>query len=596
MGNDENRGVTPDQVKPDPHSADLEDPDDVDAATASIIESAPSSFNPNRTTALVQDEEDTSFKIQFEARATTKMSELAAATFAISTISMTILMLVGQLTAGQGGSGYSQLGSCIVAAIGCAVGFGIFTTVTVVSIWLLGKERTKQAIHLSQDGITFSSRGWKTALLGRTTRPWNDLHSVQLSYCGQIAWKDSAKQNRNALLPLHGTASRTKHVSDKISDKPGAVDTPLGPQLMFEFSSGGNARIDLNSLNEKQAEILFRGLGIWADTATYSADVVKLERAILLGQTSALQTLWQGEPNTTPLATSSVPSFTAIWQDDLNARYIATNYAPLQNNHVLQSGRYRVLLQLATGGMSSVYLCSCPGGERVVLKEAAAPLNADHAQSEKAKELFAREARLLLKLRHAQIAKVLDSFTESGRDYIALEYIPGQTIREIVRKSGRINEATALRWARDLCMILDYLHSQQPPILHRDLTPDNIILSENGRLVVVDFGAANEYLGNATGTFIGKQSYMAPEQVRGRATTLSDIYAVGATLYFMLAGCDPTPLYQSHPKEKAPETSDACDQLVAICTDFDQSGRPQSAPELATIIDSLSTVAAVPLN
>jgi serine/threonine-protein kinase len=125
--------------------------------------------------------------------------------------------------------------------------------------------------------------------------------------------------------------------------------------------------------------------------------------------------------------------------------------------------------------------------------------------------------------------------------------------------------------------ILNYLHTQDPPIIHRDLTPDNVVRREDNDVVLIDFGAANEFVGTATGTLVGKQAYISPEQLRGKATTSSDIYALGGTVHFLLTGKDPEALSASHPKE--------LNAVVSFCTEMETSDRPSSAHELVTLID-----------
>ena len=92
-----------------------------------------------------------------------------------------------------------------------------------------------------------------------------------------------------------------------------------------------------------------------------------------------------------------------------------------------------------------------------------------------------------------------------------------------------------------------YLHGHDPVILHRDLTPDNIVVGEDGQMRLIDFGAARQFLDGITGTMIGKQCYMSPEQIRGQASPRSDVYAFGCTLNFLLTGAEPRALTQSSP-------------------------------------------------
>jgi serine/threonine protein kinase len=123
---------------------------------------------------------------------------------------------------------------------------------------------------------------------------------------------------------------------------------------------------------------------------------------------------------------------------------------------------------------------------------------------------------------------------------------------------------------------LSYLHSMEPVVIHRDLTPDNLICSEQGRIFLIDFGAANDAIGTATGTMVGKQSYISPEQFRGKAVAASDIYAFGGTLHFLLTGKDPIPLSSSHPRALNPLVSRDVDQFIARCTQQNDHDRPDT--------------------
>lgn len=251
-------------------------------------------------------------------------------------------------------------------------------------------------------------------------------------------------------------------------------------------------------------------------------------------------------------------------------------------------GRVKVLSLMASGGLSAVYLAEVEGERLVVLKESVIPPHIEGKTREKAKELFAREARLLMKLDHPAVARVIDHIVEKGRDYLMLEYVPGSTLRQYVKMHGPRSESQAVLWAREIASTLKYLHELAPPVVHRDLTPDNIVLREDGSLVLIDFGAANEYEGAATGTLIGKQSYIAPEQFRGKAEPASDIYALGCSLFYILTGSDPEALSTSHPKELRDDLSSGIDALVAALTEMETEKRIASAKELLAALESSS--------
>jgi serine/threonine-protein kinase len=169
-----------------------------------------------------------------------------------------------------------------------------------------------------------------------------------------------------------------------------------------------------------------------------------------------------------------------------------------------------------------------------------------------------------------------------------LEYVNGQDLRQFVKQNGPQKEHVVLEWAITVANILKHLHEQDPPILHRDLTPDNLVLRSDGQIVLIDFGAANEFIGNATGTFVGKQSFIAPEQFRGKACIGSDIYAFGCTLYFMLTGKEPEALSTSAPKEVVESISDDFNEFVVSCTEMEPRDRFASAAQMLPILKKMA--------
>ncbi len=250
------------------------------------------------------------------------------------------------------------------------------------------------------------------------------------------------------------------------------------------------------------------------------------------------------------LSSESEFSYTDIWEDELKRRFRPAAFMPLEAGVSVREGSIRIERALASGGLSAVYLASTKQGKLVVLKESVIPESYESELKEKAKEMFAREARLLMKLDFDKIVKVLDFFSEGGRSYLLLESVTGPDLRQYVKQHGKLRESLVLDLALQMADILVYLHSQEPPVIHRDFTPDNLVLQNDGKLVAIDFGAANEFIGNATGTFVGKHAYIAPEQFRGKASPQSDLYAMGGTLYYLLTGEDPLALSVSDPAEK----------------------------------------------
>jgi outer membrane protein assembly factor BamB len=154
---------------------------------------------------------------------------------------------------------------------------------------------------------------------------------------------------------------------------------------------------------------------------------------------------------------------------------------------------------------------------------------------------FEREANLLATLHHPSIPRIYDYFTVESRSYLVLEFIHGKDMEAIINETpGFLLEEQLLNWAVELCDVLDYLHKHKPdPIIFRDMKPSNIMINNNGDVMLVDFGIAKTFQSGIKGTMIGTEGYSPPEQYRGEATPAADIYALGATLHHALTRRDP---------------------------------------------------------
>jgi serine/threonine-protein kinase len=133
-----------------------------------------------------------------------------------------------------------------------------------------------------------------------------------------------------------------------------------------------------------------------------------------------------------------------------------------------------------------------------------------------------------------------------------------------------------MRWAHEIADVMQYLHSQSPPIVHRDVTPDNLVLDRTGVIKLIDFGAANQLLTTATGTLVGKQAYISPEQFRGKAVAQSDIYSLGCTLYYLATGGDPEALSQSELPPPVDLKMPELNKLIRACTALELQERISS--------------------
>ncbi|MGL6343603.1 MAG: protein kinase domain-containing protein [Waterburya sp.] len=209
-------------------------------------------------------------------------------------------------------------------------------------------------------------------------------------------------------------------------------------------------------------------------------------------------------------------------------------------------GSYQILRVLGRGGMGTTYLAwdrkraikNAP--MLLVLKE----MNADMARIAKARELFEREARILKSLEHPGIPKYFDFFVENNHKYIVMELIHGHNLEQFVNQRGATDPDRTIRWMIQICDILEYLHNLEPPLVHRDVKPANLMLRNlDSRLMLLDFGAVKE-LGTALETRIGVEGYSAPEQYRGKPCPQSDIYGVGTTVIFLMTGKAPMEYYR----------------------------------------------------
>jgi len=207
---------------------------------------------------------------------------------------------------------------------------------------------------------------------------------------------------------------------------------------------------------------------------------------------------------------------------------------------VLQ-GRYRIVRQLGQGGMGAVYEAIDQRLDTTVaLKET---LFAE----ERLRKQFEREARLLARLHHPALPRVSDHFSEADGQFLVMQFIPGDDLSEMMnRKRGPFPANQVLTWADQLLDALDYLHTQDPQIVHRDIKPQNLKLTSRGQIILLDFGLAKGQAGEisrvttAASIFGYTPNYAPLEQIQGLGTdSRSDLYSLAATLYHLMTGVKP---------------------------------------------------------
>src|SRR3954470_999792 len=191
-------------------------------------------------------------------------------------------------------------------------------------------------------------------------------------------------------------------------------------------------------------------------------------------------------------------------------------------------GKYRILSPLGSGGFGSVYLAEDTWIDKKVA------IKVPHKQSLDFGELL-KEPRLLASMSHPNIVTVLTAEKEDDVFFIVMEYVPGETLEQLIAREGPLDLARALDFTCQICNAVDHAH--RAGVLHRDLRPGNMLISDTGMLKVTDFGTSRflEIAAHGT-TVIGSPPYMAPEQFYGKAVFASDVYSVGVTIYQMLTG------------------------------------------------------------
>ena len=217
----------------------------------------------------------------------------------------------------------------------------------------------------------------------------------------------------------------------------------------------------------------------------------------------------------------------------MNSRHNSTEYI----------GKYRIIAEIGRGGMGVVYKALDPYIERTLAIKTI-KIDSEHKaiDLERWKKRFLREAQLAGKLSHQNIVTIHDVGEASGLFYIAMEYVPGQSLRRMIDSHKKIPLEKTQRLMGQICDAISYAHKKG--VIHCDIKPDNILLDENGDIIIVDFGIARTSTSNGTQTIglMVTPSYAAPERIGGEdPSASSDIFSIGATLYEMVTGQKPFP-------------------------------------------------------
>jgi serine/threonine-protein kinase len=208
--------------------------------------------------------------------------------------------------------------------------------------------------------------------------------------------------------------------------------------------------------------------------------------------------------------------------------------------------RFKITEIIKEGGQGAVYRAVAvdkdgqPQGRPIYAIKEMLDRFTNPKEHDEALDRFEHEANLLKRLRHERIPRIYADFKDEGRQYLAMDFVEGQDLEEVIKRNRTIPEDQALKWADEICDVLEYLHSQKPePIIFRDMKPSNVMIEPDGNVKLIDFGIAKVFQQAQRGTQIGTPGYAPPEQYQGLATPSSDIYALAATLHHALTGRDP---------------------------------------------------------
>lgn len=248
-------------------------------------------------------------------------------------------------------------------------------------------------------------------------------------------------------------------------------------------------------------------------------------------------------------------------------------------------GKYEILKLIGKGGMSRVYLAM----DQNLNKQWAVKEIEKRARDKNNEVVIASamaEANMMKKLDHPSLPRIVDILDKENFIYVVMDYIEGEPLNSVLNKYGAQPQDTVIEWAKQLALVLDYLHTQKPPIIYRDMKPANVMLQPNGNVKLIDFGIAREYKEQnlADTVSLGTKGYAAPEQFGGKGQTdaRTDVYCLGVTLYHLLTGQNPCePPYEIYPiRYWNPQLSSGLEAIVLKCTQLNPEDRYQSCAEL----------------
>lgn len=264
------------------------------------------------------------------------------------------------------------------------------------------------------------------------------------------------------------------------------------------------------------------------------------------------------------------------------------------------ANKYEIVHLIGEGGMSRVYLAmDTKLNKQWAIKEIKSV--SDPAKQELMRKSLVTETNVIKRLDHPAFPRIVGLEEQDGMLYVVMDYIEGESLARILHAQGRASQDDVIEWGKQLCDALDYLHTQTPPIIYRDMKPGNVILTPDGTVKIIDFGIAREWREEQEGTkartgdttMLGTRGYAAPEQFGGLGQTdaRTDVYCLGATLYHLITGKSPAeePYVMAPIRQIDAALSSGLEKIIAKATEQNPENRYQSCAEMLYELEHYQT-------
>lgn len=451
-------------------------------------------------------------------------------------------------------------------SLACAIGVDFISTTglsTLTAVWFLGVAAIAILIPIKLASPKHLFIDAKSVGIGDMFLHWEDIISVTLEKAGVMS---DPLEGRLILLKQNGV-----RLNIDLTKIPDVQKRQRALRLIERYATNASFNSEFMRTTNTLVDIQFTDLWLESQPNGQPVEVQVEQRVLCEGKYQLESALGYGGQGVTYLASTISGS---------TADNSTTNDTTDDTTDDTKADRTK---RTITAGSSTTTGSSNGRTEdhrRVVIKELVLPNYADVRIMQDATSRFERGAKLLKELDHPRVVKLLDHFLENGKAYLVMEHVQGVTLRNHIEQNGALEFDKAKELGMRLCDILDYLHSREVPVIHCDFAPDNLIITPEGDLKLIDFDVAR-VVDNKAHTFIaGRPSYTPPEQFRGQPTIQSDLFALGAIVHYILQGKDPPPLCAGASDDETVWQSNSIEKLIQRCCQFEASARPASAKEI----------------